>query len=719
MPMRSVSIYAILLFLSCSFSSMHLCASRNSLVPGKPLSPGNTLVSDDGTFALGFFSPSKSTKKHYYLSIWYNNIPQRTVVWVANRAAPISDLLSAMLALHSSTNLVLSDANGRVLWNSNNSIAISASPATTVSAEATLENTGNFILLSNVNRTTLWQSFDHPSDTLLPGMKLRISHKMHPIQHLISWNGLQDPSPGVFYGADPNSIQQQFIWNGTRPHRRSPVWTSYFLLGGYMDNLHSTIYMAVHCGTDDDVYMSISMPIDSLSFLIRMEINYSGNVNILSWDSNMSVWTSLYIQPAHKCNEYDYCGPYGYCDNNGTAPTCKCLDGFEPNDDEGWVSTGISFHECAAECWSNCSCVAYAHANMSTKGINGDDTRCLIWTGKMIDMERYSQGGETLYIRIDKSSGDMTKTKTLEIALPAVTSFLVFICIGVICTYWFRDKQGSTDIRNRLMLGDMSTANEVAGESVELSLYSFREISTATNNFADSTILGQGGFGTVYKGTLGDKEIAVKRLCKDSAQGAVEFKNELALIARLQHRNLVKLLGHCLHANEKLLIYEYLPNKSLHVFLFSAARKSLLDWPTRFMIRTLFDSTLDSQEFQCQRTTIKYHSGRWNIVSDFIREAWRLWKDGNMQNLVDPSIVESCSLGESLRCIHIGLLLVQDNPNAGPLMPWVVSSLDNEGIELPQPREPVYFARRHSETGGAGAGQSNISDMSLGTLEGR
>lgn len=128
-------------------------------------------------------------------------------------------------------------------------------------------------------------------------------------------------------------------------------------------------------------------------------------------------------------------------------------------------------------------------------------------------------------------AGNMTKTKTLEIALSAVTGFLAFICIGVICIYSFRgrqekyfvpflfafstsscklenlyhipvflsDKQGSTEIRSRLMLRGMSVANKDAGESVELPLYIFREIATATNNFSDSTILGQGGFGTVYK----------------------------------------------------------------------------------------------------------------------------------------------------------------------------------------------------------------------------
>lgn len=88
-----------------------------------------------------------------------------------------------------------------------------------------------------------------------------------------------------------------------------------------------------------------------------------------------------------------------------------------------------------------------------------------------------------------------------------------------------------------------------------------------------------------------------------------------------------------------------------------------------------------------------------------------------MRGLVDSSIVESCSLGETLRCIHIGLLSVQDNPNARPLMSSAVSSLDNEAIQLPQPKQPIYLAQRNYETDGAG--ESYVNDMSLATLEGR
>lgn len=87
-----------------------------------------------------------------------------------------------------------------------------------------------------------------------------------------------------------------------------------------------------------------------------------------------------------------------------------------------------------------------------------------------------------------------------------------------------------------------------------------------------------------------------------------------------------------------------------------------------------------------------------------------------MQGLVDSSILESCSLDEALRCIHIGLLLVQDNPNSRPLMSWVVSSLDNQGIELPQPKEHLCLAYSH---GTDEAGESHVDDMSLEDLKGR
>ncbi|XP_043704130.1 G-type lectin S-receptor-like serine/threonine-protein kinase At1g11330 [Telopea speciosissima] len=119
----------------------------------------------------------------------------------------------------------------------------------------------------------------------------------------------------------------------------------------------------------------------------------------------------------------------------------------------------------------------------------------------------------------------------------------------------------------------------------ELPLIDFDAIKIATDNFSDTNKIGQGGFGTVYKGTLPDgKEIAVKRLSRRSWQGLKEFKNEVILIAKLQHRNLVRLLGCGLEGEEKLLIYEFMPNISLDFFIFDPIRRSQLDWRTRYNI---------------------------------------------------------------------------------------------------------------------------------------
>lgn len=119
----------------------------------------------------------------------------------------------------------------------------------------------------------------------------------------------------------------------------------------------------------------------------------------------------------------------------------------------------------------------------------------------------------------------------------------------------------------------------------DLPFFDLSSIAAATDNFSDSNKLGQGGFGSVYKGLLSNgMEIAVKRLSKYSGQGIEEFKNEVVLISKLQHRNLVRILGCCVQGDEKMLIYEYLPNKSLDSLIFDESKRSQLDWKKRFDI---------------------------------------------------------------------------------------------------------------------------------------
>lgn len=122
-------------------------------------------------------------------------------------------------------------------------------------------------------------------------------------------------------------------------------------------------------------------------------------------------------------------------------------------------------------------------------------------------------------------------------------------------------------------------------KAVDSLQFDFNKIRTATRNFAADNKLGEGGFGEVYKGKINNgQDIAVKRLSGKSGQGAAEFKTEAVLVAKLQHKNLVKLLGFCVALKEKILVYEFLPNTSLDRFLFDQNRKLLLDWPTRFRI---------------------------------------------------------------------------------------------------------------------------------------
>ncbi|GMN25187.1 hypothetical protein TIFTF001_047707, partial [Ficus carica] len=221
---------------------------------------------------------------------------------------------------------------------------------------------------------------------------------------------------------------------------------------------------------------------------------------------------------------------------------CRKSDGDEfvklgglklPETTNSWVNTSMSLNECRAKCLSNCSCTAYTNFD-----IRGQGSGCIIWFGDLFDIRQLSSDGQDLFIIMPASkprNGDGKVVAVIAVATVGVISGMVLVyCL---CT--------------RTSSKESYRDNGQKKEDLELPLFDFAMIANATNNFAANNKLGQGGFGHVYKGTLVDgQEIAVKRLSRCSSQGLNEFKNKVILIVKLQHRNLVKLLGCCIQSKE-------------------------------------------------------------------------------------------------------------------------------------------------------------------------
>ncbi|KAG2717138.1 hypothetical protein I3843_03G160900 [Carya illinoinensis] len=262
-----------------------------------------------------------------------------------------------------------------------------------------------------------------------------------------------------------------------------------------------------------------------------------------------------------------------------------------------WDPPGEPSCSSLADCkdWPQSTCNPRGHGKSCLCNLN------FRWNGSNLNCTKESDSplvqGASPKPLIESSESNV---KLLLVVVTTLACVIALTCI-IIGMYIWRKKIAKTQAnrrsnqRNRALhtlhserhVKDLIDSGEIKeeDEGIDVPFFDLESIVAATDSFSDENKLGQGGYGPVYKGTFpGGQEIAVKRLSSVSGQGLQEFKNEVVLIAKLQHRNLVRLRGYCIKGDEKILLYEYMPNKSLDSFIFDQKLSVLLDWKIRFNI---------------------------------------------------------------------------------------------------------------------------------------
>ncbi|KAL1336079.1 hypothetical protein HN51_030479 [Arachis hypogaea] len=610
-----------------SFSSFfNIVISVDTLSARQSLGINQTLVSSKQVFEFGFFNGTNIST--WYLGIWYKDIPQRTVVWVANRDTPLKDT-NGTLKIGARGNLVLLDHAGNAIWSSNETTA--------TTPVLQLLDTGNLILReanknSAIDGNYLWQSFDYPTDTLLPGMKLGWNLDTGIELYITSWKSQDDPSSGDFsFRMEKLGLPEIFLWNKQLKVHRSGPWNG--VRFSEIPVVSSNAVLQDNMSVDSHEVYYILSAINQSKFS-RKTVSWNGEIQRLVWVESSQSWKKLWFAPSGECDKYGICGPYGICDSNA-FPVCSCIQGFSVKNQTEWdfrdfsngcvrktrldcgrdkflklqhveppettrvfVNRSMTLQECEAMCLKNCSCTAYANVEITDGG-----TGCVMWSDELLDTRKFSVAGEDLFIRLassdvvdinNGSGGSSGKNnnvgKIVGITFGAVASVILGLSLFLL---WKKRKLKSIWKRKTNQKGSfervISASRELSGErtmdDLELPLFDFTTLTMATNNFSEENKLGEGGFGSVYRGRLVEGlEIAVKRLSKSSGQGNEEFKNEVKSMAKLQHRNLVRLFGCCIEKEEQMLVYEYMENNSLESILFDKDKCCLLDWQMRFDI---------------------------------------------------------------------------------------------------------------------------------------
>ncbi|KAK2998127.1 LOW QUALITY PROTEIN: hypothetical protein RJ639_025097 [Escallonia herrerae] len=520
--------YLSAVLLLCNFNGLNYCTAISNVTRAQNVSVGETLTSPGQVFDMSEFGTRTFLcAKQSGLQIGRSHLQLQ--------------ILSAMIG--SDGNLVILDGTSISIWSTNLSVGASE-------AVAVLSDNGELVLKDGTSGEILWESFQFPGDTFLPGMKLGMNTITGERRFLSSWQTEDNPLPGFFsVGIVPESPAQAFVWKGSTPYWRTGPWNGVKFFGlpnTAAANLNGFSFLIEK--NQGSAYFSITI---SSSSLVRIVvISPVGTLKVLDWDEGTKKWNQWWQEPEGPCDVYGTCGAFGVC-NQSRSPICRCMKGFVPKsneewrrgnwkggcvrrtqlqcekneshtslesgkDDGFWQLSGLKLPDfpiylnlddaagCGIWCLNNCSCVAYA----SIEQIN-----CIVWIGDLLDVqESLLISAESLFLRLAKSElGNKFSFKALGIHDSFPDLYLVlklFSSSSPRCRANHRGKwkpriwnfsvvnliNNSRDSPQRSLNINMSRQ-----DSSELHMFEFYKIAAATHNFSIQNKVGEGGFGPVFK----------------------------------------------------------------------------------------------------------------------------------------------------------------------------------------------------------------------------
>ncbi|WVY99456.1 hypothetical protein V8G54_025526 [Vigna mungo] len=691
-------------------------------------SEGN-LVSSNATFELGFFSTAEKSGGKY-LGIWYHDLEPQTVVWVANRDDPVPDS-GGVFRIAEDGNLVVEYAF-RSLWSSE--LLASSSSNRTLQ----LLDSGNLVLKEdNSEATYLWESFQNPTNTFLPGMK------MDATLSLTCWRDSANPAPGNFTfklteKAETRSFvvqyQSQIHWALDELDTEASSQVVFNLLNNDIWNTKTYNY-------------SNKTLFESKPYMYnksRLLMNSSGEIVFLEWDEAESNWTKIWSAPENKCDLPDYCGSFGLC-NRKNFIQCKCLPGFSSIHDsrsdgelesKGCVRKSASctnedvmflnltnikvgdpdqkiYTQTEAECQSFCidmcpesQCQAYSF-NISTYRGNNSYS-CNIWTRPLPSLVENYERGRDLYILV-KTSDIAPTAKSCELCGTYVIPYP--LSTGPNCgdpVYNNFNCDESTGIVSFMIPGRISYSYPLTWIDEDSRMFAIQTDDFYSFNYSFSS-KNSTDFPFKVAEYIEDAVIKINWLpapeppcsqltdciswpnstCRATGEGGSRCHCD-------SNYNWNNSLMSCTQEEPS-------GNHSTRLELILSATLGSLAAVTciiAFGIVWRKKKSLKDDRASSQIQESLYESER---------HAWKLWSENKLLDLMDSSLGETCNENQFIKCAVIGLLCIQDEPINRPTMSNVLYMLDVETTTMPIPTQPTFFMNKRYSSSASSSSKPEIS----------